>query len=792
MSQSDPFIGRFVSHYRIVERLGVGGMGVVYKAHDNDLGRYAALKFLSAELARDVTMLERFRREARAASSLSHPNICTIYEIGKSGGLAYIAMEFLDGTTLKQCIAGKPLEMDLFLSLACEISEALEFAHSAGIIHRDIKPANLFVTKRGSAKVLDFGLAKIVARDGPTITRGGAAATPRTIEDSLTATGAHLGTFPYMSPEQVRREELDARSDLFSLGVVLYEMAAGIAPFRGNTCPEIIEAILNQNPISPRRLNPSISIDIEGLITKLMAKDRQSRYQSASEVRRELERWSQQITRNSPARPNVNGKEVALLYKRNATPDTEVVGMLESELRLTGWNIFIDRHLSVGMDWAREIERRVSEADGVVVLLSEASVQSEMLNYEIEMAHEASQRRGGKPKILPVRLNFEGSLPASMANILDGIQYAVWKSPQDNHAVASEIIAALEHPQKRESKPLKLEAVGGAVALDSAFYITRPTDSDFQEAIERNDSIILIKGARQMGKTSLVARGLDEARKAGAKVVLTDFQKLNTSHLESVEKLFLALAEMISDQLEIQIDPQTVWNSRRGPSMNFERFLRREILPGIPGRLVWGMDEADRLFNFSFASEVFGLFRSWHNERALDRDGPWHKLSLAISYASEAHLFITDMNQSPFNVGTRLVLTDFTKDQVSDLNERYGAPLRSSEALKRFYDMLCGQPYLTRLGLQKLASQKMDLTQFESQAVRDDGPFGDHLRRILVSLAQDRQLYDIVRGILEGKPSATAESFYRLRSAGIVSGESAREMKPRCRLYENYLKRHLQ
>src|SRR5581483_3958859 len=246
-------------------------------------------------------------------------------------------------------------------------------------------------------------------------------------------------------------------------------------------------------------------------------------------------------------------------------------------------------------------------------------------------------------------------------------------------------------------------------------------------AIARHDSIVLVKGARQMGKTSLMARGLQQARRSGDRVILTDLQKLNTGDLESVESLFRALAEAIADQLDIGSDIDQFWNAKRGPSVNFERFLRREVLAKFPTRLVWGMDEVDRLFTCSFGSEVFGLFRSWHNERSLDPTGPWQNLTLAIAYATEAHLFITDMNQSPFNVGTRLTLSDFTLEQVSELNSRYGSPLNGPRELMQFYELLGGQPYLTRRGLHELASRNLSFSEFESQAARDEGPFGDHL-----------------------------------------------------------------
>ncbi|HEY7545190.1 MAG TPA: serine/threonine-protein kinase, partial [Blastocatellia bacterium] len=667
--QEPPLVGSSFGHYRILSLLGAGGMGEVYLAEDTHLRRRVAIKIVPSEYTRNRDRLLRFQQEARAAGMLNHPNIIFVFEIGQTEGSHFIATEFVEGQTLRQKMFDSRIPLGEVLDITVQVASALAASHEAGIIHRDIKPENIMVRPDGYVKVLDFGLAKLSEHKSPSLG-------PETSFVWVsTNPGVVMGTVSYMSPEQARGLEVDERTDIFSLGVVLYEMIAGRVPFDGKTPSDVLVSILEREPPPLARHSPIAPGELQRIVSRALAKELDRRYQSVRDLLTDLKRLKLEFEIEEKI------KNESSPSPKNEYPDVATTEMID---------------------------------------------------------------------------------PSAIAPFISTV------------------------PSQE-----KLEPVGGAVPLGSKFYIQRRTDQELRAALDRGDSIVLIKGARQVGKTSLLARGLQQARAAGAAVVMTDFQSLNAESLESVEKLLRTFAEMFAYELDLDSFPDQTWSQHLTPSVNFERYLRREVLGKRQSPVVWGLDEVDRLFACNFASEVFGLFRSWHNKRALDPSGPWERLTQVIAYATEAHLFITDLNQSPFNVGTRLQLDDFTIEQVADLNRRYGSPLRDEEELNRYFRLVGGHPYLVRRGLHEMTSRSVTLDALESQSDSDEGPFGDHLRRIIVSLSQDSNLCEAVRLALRKEPLPSAESFYRLRSAGLISGDSARDAAPRCQLYATYLKRML-
>jgi hypothetical protein len=613
------------------------------------------------------------------------------------------------------------------------------------------------------------------------------------VADAIRGALATQGMRPWMAPHDITpgQSYAVAITDAIKSSRVFVLVYSAHANLSEHVPREVERAVHVGIPIVPFRIEQApLGSSLEHFIASVHWLDA-----SRPPQPRDLDRLAQAVKswldKKAPAahlaaRPSLR---VALLYKRHVAIDEDVLKWLEKAFAERGYHVFVDRHLGIGVEWAKELDRRIREADAVIPLLSAASVHSEMLAGELQIAHDEAQKRQGKPRILPVRLDFEGELPSELAGFLNRLQYFLWKSADDHARLLAELVSALEKPP--EAKPVAGPPPTGVLPLDSRYYIERPADKEFQAAVKRQDSVIRIRGARQVGKTSMLARGLEQARAPGAKIVITDFQQLNTSDLASVESLFRTLGEWIADELGLDISLDQFFNARRNPSRRFNQFICQEIMGKIQEPLVWAMDEVDRLFPCPFRSEVFGLFRSWHNARAMEPTQPWRRLTLVIAYATEAHLLIDNLDQSPFNVGTSLVLEDFSAEQIAELNCRYGSPLKTDAELQGYLGLVGGHPYLVNRGLYEMVARGMDLAAFRKQAERDEGIFGDHLRRLLVLLAKDADLSDVVRRVLANQPCTAAESFLRLRSAGILAGDSVRDARPRCQLYAGYLKRHL-
>lgn len=502
--------------------------------------------------------------------------------------------------------------------------------------------------------------------------------------------------------------------------------------------------------------------------------------------------------------------KVVVLHYRRVERDRRISKLIEEHLRDKGHTVFVDRYVDVGITWAREIEQHIREADFVIPLLSAASIVSEMLASEIQTADEARQRDGAKPRLIPVRVNYSDPVPDGIAHITERLAPVMWTAEFGDAAFLESIDLAISEalsmppapipptylslpsPGKTIVDTLDLEPFAGLVPVGSRFYVERDADPSFLKAVEQRHSIILVKGARQMGKSSLLARGLAKAEQTGARVALTDFQKLNMADLQTPRSFYLAIARLLARQLKIDVSLDEIWVDHRSANLNFEEYFEDYILPSVTGELVWAMDEVDKLFfSTNFSSDVFGLLRSWANERQGRPSSPWARVSMVIAYATEAHLFITDVNQSPFNVGTRFEMKDFTPGQVADLNGRYGSPLSTGRDLEAFYDLVGGHPYLVRRSLYAMVTEKLGVDALADIASGDNGPLTDHLRRLVALLARNEDNVAAVREVLAGRPCPSFEAFYHLRSAGVLLGDTAQHAVIRCNLYRMYLSRHL-
>lgn len=504
---------------------------------------------------------------------------------------------------------------------------------------------------------------------------------------------------------------------------------------------------------------------------------------------------------------------VVLLYLRNSQIDGHVVDVLGRGLEDAGANVFFDRRLATGVGGLREsllvwrspdlvnrrgagiveasseMGARIRAADVVVVVLSPAAMASEMLLYEVETAvHE--RRKRGRPFLTTVRIGSSEPLTGLIGACLNGVKPVHWSGPADDAATLKQVLSAIQNSVTEVGPDHHLDPAGGAVSPDSTYYVPRDADEEVKNAIRARESLILIRGPRQIGKTSLIGQGVKLAGELGWRHVSTDFQMMSSAQLSDADRFARLLAATMARQLGVRYDFNEDWQEVFGPNMNLSNFMR-DMISSLDTPVVWFMDEADRLFYAGFASNFFGLVRSWHNSRATDPRGPWSRFTIVISYATEARLFIRDLNQSPFNVGRNVPMRNFTIEEVAFLNERYGRPAKQWSDMEDLHHLVAGQPFLIRKAFDQLASGAVDLPTLMATADQDDGPFGDHLKRLLISVSQFPDILHAVKSSLAPAAIADSEAVDRLVAAGAFRLDSIGRPVCACDLYSRYLANHI-
>lgn len=504
---------------------------------------------------------------------------------------------------------------------------------------------------------------------------------------------------------------------------------------------------------------------------------------------------------------------VVLLYLRNSQIDGHVVELLSRGLVEEGHNVYFDRRVTAGggntaesllvwrspdldsrrgtgvVEWSSAVESRIRAADAVVVVVSPAATKSEMLQFEVETAVDERRKRG-RPNLITVKIGSTNPLGGLIGVCLNEVQSVDWSGPADDPAVLQQVKLALRNSSTELGPDHHLEPAGGAVAPDSAYYVPRDADEEVKNAIRARESVILIRGPRKIGKTSLIGQGVKLVNELGWRQVSTDFQLISSAQLSDADRFARMLAGTMAKQLGVKYDFNEDWQEMFGPNMNLSNFMR-DMISSLDTPLVWFMDEADRLFYANFASSFFSLVRSWHNSRATDPRGPWGRFTIVISYATEARLFIRDMNQSPFNVGRHVSMKNFTIEEVAYLNERYGSPVRQWSDMEALHHLVAGQPFLIRTAFDQLVSGSLSLSNLVATADQDDGPFGDHLKRLLIAVSRFPNVLQAMKSSLGVAEHADDESVERLVAAGVLRMDQGGHPVCSCDLYSRYLLSHI-